>query len=187
MDTDKVWSRLHSEPGSGYSVDALAEELALDAKAVDAALDSLKSQGLVKRSIGGNWFVPKPLPALEPPTPPKKGAAKHTSVHPEHLPGTQQVWLIHAPNLASDTVLHLSFRDGSGRYRLRRYVGEDPSSYGKGYEAPGAKTVTQLVEMYGPILREADFTADRPNYTAVIAWGNLVRDLNKKWGIPEKS
>lgn len=184
VDADKVFIRMQAEPGLGWSADALAATLKLDEENVTAALESLKTQGRVRRSVGGNWYFPKP-PVVRVPV--AKAGASRKGVHPDHLPGAQQVWLIHAPALAVDTVLHLSFKEGTGHYRLRRYAGGDPLEHGKGYEMPDAKTIQELRGIYAPFLREADYSDERPNYQAVISWRKIVHQVNEAWGIGVES
>ena len=183
MDVEtKVLTHMQIEPGSGWTADALATELKLEADAVTTALESLKVAGSIKRSLGGNWYFPKP-PFVRPPV--TQAGASRKGVHPDHLPGAQQVWLIHAPALAADTVLHLSFKEGTGHYRLRRYAGGDPAEHGRGYEMPDAKTIQELRGLYAPFLREEDYSLGRPAYTAVISWRKLVHQVNTDWGIGE--
>ena len=180
MDAEAVLARLQAEPGIGWRADELASELGLETRAVETALETLRSQGLIKHSVGGNWFAPKPPEETTP------VGGTHSPGHragPEVPPGTPRVLLVHAPALATDTVLHLSYREGSDHYRLRRYAGGDPLEHGKPYTAPGAKTVQELRRMYGPFPREDDLTYGRDNAKNLDAWRDVVRRYNEKWDI----
>lgn len=110
------------------------------------------------------------------------GGAWRSATRDTHLAGSagdhgaQRRALVYIPSYDSTTYFHLSYWEGLGNYRLRRYVSGRPV---EAFTVDGADTVDELRAMH-PFASEHPWSAtEAKNVDQVEFWAREIAQLNR--------